>query len=126
MELINSYFLAYDIIICNDFYVCLIEWLTVVSIERFFTSIFGPSIDEYIEPSEQEQPNANIKGEDDHEIGAGGPIEEEIIEGSDDLIREFNQEEHIISDPGLHIPIERFHPNIRDQVILFVEGSNAS
>ncbi|CAA0836300.1 TTF-type zinc finger protein with HAT dimerisation domain [Striga hermonthica] len=40
------------------------------------------------------------------------PLHQELEGG---FITEFNQD-HIISDPGLRIPIERFHPNIRDQV----------
>ena len=40
-------------------------------------------------------------------------IEEETVQG--DLITEFNPD-YIVSDPGLRIPIDRFAPNIRDEV----------
>jgi len=33
-----------------------------------------------------------------------------------DLIREFDADLHIIVDPGCRITIDRFHPNIRDEV----------
>ena len=86
---------------------------SVVSIKRFFSAVSG-----------QERTNATVEGGDGNEIEE--PIEEAQtenapqaqgiqIEEGDDLIKEFNQD-HIISDPGLRIPIQRFHPNIRDQV----------
>ncbi|KAG2650687.1 hypothetical protein PVAP13_1NG201200 [Panicum virgatum] len=81
--------------------------------KRFFSAVSG-----------QERTNATVEGGDGNEIEE--PIEEAQtenapqaqgiqIEEGDDLIKEFNQD-HIISDPGLRIPIQRFLPNIRDQV----------
>lgn len=32
------------------------------------------------------------------------------------IFREFDQNVHVISDAGLRISIDRFHPNIRDDV----------
>jgi hypothetical protein len=84
---------------------------SVVSIKRFFSAISG-----------HEQTNATAKEGDGNEIEE--PVQEAQtknapqaqgmqIEEGDDIIKEFNQD-HIISDPGLRIPIHRFHPNIRD------------
>lgn len=41
---------------------------------------------------------------------------EEEEDGGTDLITTFDSNVHIISDPGLRIPIASFHPNIRDDV----------
>jgi hypothetical protein len=38
-------------------------------------------------------------------------------QGEDDLIEEWNSD-HIEPDPGIRIPIDKFHPNIRDEVSL--------
>jgi hypothetical protein len=38
-------------------------------------------------------------------------------QGEDDLIEEWNSN-HIEPDPGIRIPIDKFHPNIRDEVRL--------
>jgi hypothetical protein len=96
--------------------------LPVVSVKRFFSPI-----------SRTDQSNVNIEGGHDTENTEGGdanentgggdaneieaPVQEVPVEQEEvgDIIKEFNQD-HIISDPGLRIPIERFHPNIRDQV----------
>lgn len=93
---------------------------SVVSVTRFFSPI-----------PRQEQTNAAAHEiEEPAEVGDGNEIEEPIqedqtenaphaqgiqLEEAHDIITEFSQD-HIISDPGLRIPIERFHPNIRDQV----------
>jgi hypothetical protein len=49
--------------------------------------------------------------ENAHDQGNDEEINGEEVEG----ITEFNPD-HIISDPGLRIPIDRFAPNIRDEV----------
>jgi hypothetical protein len=74
--------------------------------------------------SGKEQTNATVEWGDGNEIEE--PVQEAQtenapqaqgiqIEEGDDIIKEFNQD-HIISDPELRILIQRFHPNIRDQV----------
>lgn len=49
-------------------------------------------------------------------------VQEEVSQ-QEKGITEFNTD-HIISDPGLHIPIDHFTPNIRDEVrrALIVKG----
>ena len=42
--------------------------------------------------------------------------QDEEESASTDLIREFDADLHIIVDPGCRIAIDRFHPNIRDEV----------
>lgn len=93
--------------------------MSVVSIKRFFSPAFG---------QEQSKSNAAAEGGDGNETEA--PVQETQTEQAPqeqteqaqdlqheegDVIKKFSQD-HIISDPGLRIPIERFHPNIRDQV----------
>jgi hypothetical protein len=88
---------------------------SVVGIKSFFSPLSG-----------QEQTNAIPEGGEENEIeepvqeaqteNAPQPQTQGIqIEEGDDTIKEFNQD-HIISDPRFRFPIERFHPNIRDQV----------
>jgi hypothetical protein len=36
-------------------------------------------------------------------------------QGKEDVIEEWNTD-HIEPDPGLRIPIDNFHPNIRDEI----------
>jgi hypothetical protein len=48
-------------------------------------------------------PVENVEGQREEDINDRG------------IIIEFNLD-HIISDPGLHIPIDQFGPNIRDEV----------
>jgi hypothetical protein len=68
----------------------------------------------YHEPEEVEEniapPLAQVE-ENAHDQGNDEEINGEEVEG----ITEFNSD-HIISDPGLRIPIDRFAPNIRDKV----------
>ena len=38
-------------------------------------------------------------------------------QGEMDVIEEWNSD-HIEADPGLRIPIDKFHPNIRDEIVI--------
>ena len=42
--------------------------------------------------------------------------QDEEKSASTDLIREFDANLHVIADPGCQITIDRFHPDIRDEV----------
>ena len=42
--------------------------------------------------------------------------QDEEKSASTDLIREFDANLHVIADPGCRIAIDRFHPDIRDEV----------
>jgi hypothetical protein len=42
--------------------------------------------------------------------------EEEEESAGTDLMREFDANLHVIADPGCRIAIDRFHPDIRDEV----------
>lgn len=58
--------------------------------------------------TETEQAQAQTQTEEAH-------TQEEEIVGTD-LIREFDVNLHVIADPGCRIAIDRFHPDIRDEV----------
>jgi hypothetical protein len=59
--------------------------------------------------AQTEQAQTQDKEEEEEE-------EEEEESAGTDLIREFDANLHVIADPGCRIPIDRFHPDIRDGV----------
>ncbi|CAN6330735.1 unnamed protein product [Urochloa humidicola] len=77
-------------------------------------------------PSTHQCENAAVSSEEVQEVAvpveveppgnAEADAEPRVAEPDAELIQVFDSAAHVISDPGLRIPIERFHPNIRGDV----------
>ena len=100
-----------------------------MGLKRYYSAISKPSTSPIgTAAAPEQQSNAAPGEEDDGHISAPAPDAQTLAAEQESLpqaqgpqlkegeyIKEFNPE-HIISDPGLRIPIEKFHLDIRDQV----------